>query len=109
MGVGIFEMNRRNFLKLLGVSPVLPSILMAKEKVRIRTPKELDGAFVYGGKLFRVYEYPKLDCKRIELRRNDFSINVLVEDEDLGNFHLRNHLAEDMLRAFERKLKRRNI
>ena len=28
-------MKRRNFLKLLGVSPVIPSVLMAKEKATL--------------------------------------------------------------------------
>ena len=31
MGANIFEMKRRSFLKLLGVSPIVPSVLMAKD------------------------------------------------------------------------------
>lgn len=35
-------MNRRNFLKLLGLSPVVPSVLMAKTKKRSGTRKLTD-------------------------------------------------------------------
>ena len=53
-------MNRRNFLKLIGVAPVIPGVLMAKEKIG-QDPETFDGlnldSLHKGGTIY-VIEWP---------------------------------------------------
>lgn len=111
-------MNRRTFLKALAISPVVPSVLIAKGNSankkpvldkQIKTPRFLDTPyqFVYGGYLFRwgVFHLPEpyynTQFFKLCLRKKDCVISQILDKHDWG---YRDFVCDYMIKSVEMKL-----
>ncbi len=70
-------MNRRIFLKLLGLSPIAPSVLMTKEKPVLREAKKFIDNQSDNAKWITPTEWPKPDEAKVERFCKDMAEGLL--------------------------------